>query len=394
MIARRQTLLLLAHTALTQIVVFVLRPTTAYRAIELDVPAAGLGVLSASFALAPLVLALPSGQFVDRFGEKRVMLAGSAILCLAGALFIVIGDSIAGLIAASIGLGTGQLCCVVGQQASIANTVGPGQHDTAFGHYTFAASLGQMLGPAMILLFGGRETIPDTARIFVWSTLLIVLLLGCTLLLRDPPRQRRESDAASGGVRALVRIPGLMRAVMASGVLLAAVDITLVYLPALGAERGLASGVVGLLLAVRAGSSMVSRFFLGHLSRLVGRRRLLLASFFVTAATLVLAPVPQPLWLLLVVVTLLGFGLGVGPPLTMSWVSEAAPPGLRGRAIALRITGNRIGQVLIPSAVGVVAGGLGVAGVLWATSAALVAVTFGVRGLRDSATPREEEVSS
>jgi hypothetical protein len=33
-----------------------------------------------------------------------------------------------------------------------------------------------------------------------------------------------------------------------------------------------------------------------------------------------------------------------------------------------------------------VAGGLGVAGVLWATSAALVAVTFGVRGLRDSAT--------
>jgi MFS family permease len=78
----------------------------------------------------------------------------------------------------------------------------------------------------------------------------------------------------------------------------------------------------------------------------------------------------------------------------MSWVSEAAPPGLRGRAIALRITGNRIGQVLIPSAVGVVAGGLGVAGVLWATSAALVAVTFGVRGIRDSATPREEEVSS
>ncbi len=185
MIARRQTLLLLAHTALTQIVVFVLRPTTAYRAIELDVPAAGLGVLSASFALAPLVLALPSGQFVDRIGEKRVMLAGSAILCLAGALFIVIGDSIAGLIAASIALGTGQLCCVVGQQALIANTVGPGQHDTAFGHYTFAASLGQMLGPAMILLFGGRATIPDTSRIFVWSTLLIVLLLGCTLLLRD-----------------------------------------------------------------------------------------------------------------------------------------------------------------------------------------------------------------
>ena len=388
MIARRQTLLLLVHTALTQIVVFVLRPTTAYRAIELDVPAAGLGVLSASFALAPLVLALPSGQFVDRIGEKRVMLAGSAVLCLAGALFIVIGDSIAGLIAASIALGTGQLCCVVGQQALIANTVGPGQHDTAFGHYTFAASLGQMLGPAMILLFGGSETIPDTSRIFIGSTLLLVLLLGCTFLLHDAPRQPRASEVVAGGVRTLLRIPGLARAVAASGVLLAAVDITLVYLPALGAERGLASGVIGVLLAVRAASSMVARFFLGHLSRFVGRRRLLLISFFVSAASLVAASIPQPLWLLLVAVTLLGFGLGVGPPLTMSWVAEAAPPGLRGRAIALRITGNRIGQVLIPSSVGVVAGGLGVAGVLWGTSVALVAVTLGVRDLSDSPAER------
>jgi MFS family permease len=377
-------LVLLIHTALTQIVVFVLRPTTAYRAIELDVPAAGLGLLSASFALVPLVLAVPSGQFVDRIGEKRVMLAGSAIFCLASVLFIQVGDSVTGLVVASIALGMGQLCSVVGQQSLVANTAGPGRYDTAFGHYTFAASLGQMFGPAMIVLFGGSETIPDTSRIFIGSTVLVLLLLVCTFALRGAPKQRRGAASEQQGVRSLLHIPGLTRAIVASGVVLAAVDITLVYLPALGSERGLASGVIGLLLAVRAASSMVARLFLGRLSHWIGRQRLLLISV-ITALTLVLASLALPLWLLVVAVTLLGFGLGVAPPLTMSWVAEAAPPGLRGRAIALRITGNRVGQVLVPSGVGLIAGGLGAAGVLWMTSATLVAAGLGLRGLRDSA---------
>ena len=46
-------------------------------------------------------------------------------------------------------------------------------------------------------------------------------------------------------MRTLLRLPGLPRALLISCVVLAAVDITLVYLPALGADRGLASGFVG-----------------------------------------------------------------------------------------------------------------------------------------------------
>jgi hypothetical protein len=39
--------------------------------------------------------------------------------------------------------------------------------------------------------------------------------------------------------------------------------------------------------------------------------------------------------------------------------------------MSLRLTGNRLGQVLIPSAVGLLAAGVGSAGVLWATAGAL-----------------------
>jgi MFS family permease len=380
--AGRGTLLvLLLHSALTQIVTFVLRPTTAYRAIELDVPAAWLGVLTASFAVVPLVLAVPSGQATDRFGERRVMLAGAALVLVSGLVFLDGRGGAAGLVVGSVLLGTGHLLSVVGQQSAVANTAGPGSFDTAFGYYTFAASLGQAIGPMIIAVVGGGQAIPDTRTIFLAATVLAALLLASTLPLRLPRPERRAAAREHGGMRTLLRLPGLPRALLISCVVLAAVDITLVYLPALGADRGLASGFVGLLLTLRAAASMTSRLFLGRLVRLVGRRRLMITSVALSAVTMGLAGVPLPAWALAALVALLGLGLGVGQPLTMSWLAEMAPPGLRGRAMSLRLTGNRLGQVVLPSAVGLVAAGVGAAGVLWATAAALAVVGAAARRL-------------
>ncbi len=373
--------LLLLHSTITQVVTFVLRPTSADRALELDVPAAWLGVLTASFAVVPLLLAVPSGQATDRFGERRVMLVGAVLMAASGAVFWTERGGAAGLVLGSVVLGTGHLLSVVGQQAAVANTAGPGRFDTAFGYYTFAASLGQAAGPALITLLGGDGALPDTTPIFATATVLGVVLLACTAFLRMPARARPGGDAASGGMGTLLRLPGLVRALLISCVVLSAVDITLVYLPALGADRGLAAGVVGLLLTLRAVASMTSRFFLGRLVQWVGRRRLMITSVAVSAVSMAVVAIPLPTVAMAAVIVLLGLGLGVGQPLTMSWLAEVAPPGLRGRAMSLRLTGNRLGQVLIPSAVGLVAAGVGAAGVLAATAAALAAVGVAARRL-------------
>jgi MFS family permease len=372
---------LLTHAVLTQAVTFVLRPTTSYRALELDISVSWLGALSASFAVVPLVLAVPSGHLVDRWGERVVMLAGAVILTAAGLAFVFFGTTVAGLLVANALLGTGHLCSVVGEQSLVANTTGHGRLDAAFGYYTFAASLGQSLGPGLIVLLGGDQPIPDTYRIFASTSLLAALLIPCSAMLGGTRHPDAVADPARhGSVAMLLRMPGLLRALTTSCVVLAAVDITLAYLPALGADRGLAAGVVGLLLALRAAASMTSRLFLGRLSRLLGRQRLLLGSVTASALGLALVPVPMPLWLLAVMIIVVGLALGVGQPLTMSWVAAAAPPGLRGRAMALRLTGNRVGQVVIPSSVGLIAAGLGAGGVLWATAAALaVAATIARR---------------
>lgn len=378
---RRLLFLLLLHSALIQVVTFVLRPTSAYRAIELDVPAAWLGALTASFAVVPLLLAVPSGQATDRFGERRVMLVGSGLVLLSGAVFLTERGGAAGLVLGSVVLGTGHLLSVVGQQAAVADTAGPGRFDTAFGYYTFAASLGQAVGPALITLIGGSGALPETRPIFLAATVLAGLLVACTVVLRIPPAEHRTAAREQGGMGALLRVPGLLRALVVSCVVLAAVDITLVYLPALGADRGLAAGVVGLLLTLRAVASMTSRFFLGKLVSWVGRRRLMIVSVALSAAAMAAVAVPMPVVGTAVLVGLLGLGLGVGQPLTMSWLAEVAPAGLRGRAMSLRLTGNRLGQVVIPSAIGLLAAGVGAAGVLWATAGALALVGAAARRL-------------
>jgi MFS family permease len=184
-----------------------------------------------------------------------------------------------------------------------------------------------------------------------------------------------------------LRRPGLPRALTVSCVVLAAVDITLVYLPALGAERGIASGAVGVLLALRGAASMTSRLFLGRLSRRLGRRHLLVGSIAVSALGLAVAVVPMPLWALAAVMVAVGFGLGAGQPLTMSWLAESTPPGLRGRAMSLRLTGNRVGQVVVPSIAGLLAAGTGAGGVLALTAAGLAATAVAARRLNTDTPP-------
>ena len=383
------------HTFLVQAITFILRPTAVYRAIELDVPAHWLGALGASFAIVPLVLAVPSGHAADRFGERRVVVVGAVLTVAAAAAFVLLGGHVWGLLVASVLLGVGHLGAVVGQQALVANRTERERYDTAFGHYTFAASAGQALGPFLIVLFGGREAIPRTDAIFVSSLAMSLVLIALALLLpRFVQTPQGRAEASSGSVRTLLRRPGTVRALTVSCVVLAAVDISLVYLPVLGSERGIAAGTIGALLACRAVASMISRFFLGRLTAAVGRGRLLTGSVAISAAGIALVPVPMPIWALFLVVALTGLGLGAGQPLTMSWLAESTPPGLRGRAMSLRLTGNRLGQVVVPSAGGLVAAGAGAAGVLWLTAGALVLAGISSRAIPSLPPPTEPRSST
>ena len=384
-LGRRTTTSLLVHSALIQAVTFLVRPAATYRALELDVPGFALGLLAASYAVFPLLLAVPTGGLVDRLGERRLMAIGSAVVLACSAFLLLWGSSIVALVIGTALLGAGQLACVVGQQAVVANNAAPARMDSAFGYLTFAASLGQALGPLAISLVGGATIRPDTQAIFFLSTCmslaLFVTTFGVAAQVSGAKRKAIAGGGNTGNALSLLRTPGVARALATSATVLAVVDLTMVYLPALGSERGHTAAKVGALLTVRAVFSMVSRILLGRVSRTLGRMRLLVLSLALSTVALAVAAIPMPAWLLFVVMAVLGLGLGIGQPLTMSWLSAQAPAGQRGRALALRLAGNRVGQVVLPSAIGVVAAGLGAGGVFLASAVVVGGTLLLLRGV-------------
>ncbi|MSY48925.1 MAG: MFS transporter, partial [Actinobacteria bacterium] len=152
---------LLAHALFLQLATFVVRPAASYRAIELGVNPGLIGLIAASFAFLPLFAAVVIGRASDSGHNSAILIIGSTILIVAGFGFILFAHSVISLIILNLLLGLGHLMSVIGQQSKVAQ----GDNstlDSAFGLYTFAGSVGQTLGPVLIVIFGGDRIIPDT----------------------------------------------------------------------------------------------------------------------------------------------------------------------------------------------------------------------------------------
>jgi len=265
-------------------------------------------------------------------------------------------------------LGLGQVLTTVGMQALIANS-DTRHRDSRFGAFTVVVSLGQLVGPAAAGFLTQHVGVPGLISIgpdaalagtSVFLAAGLVGLIGCALAIYN----RHQGSAWRGdsvlnppsdvsmvrGVGTVLRQPNAPQAMFASIAVLTTTDLLLAYLPAYGVAAGLSATTVGLLLAARAGASMTSRLFLRPMTQAVGRGRLLILS--TTLPALVLAPLTllDSVPVLFVFMVVAGFRLGM--PLSLIWIAQTAPDNMRGTAVGVRLSGNRLGQVAIPAIVG------------------------------------------
>ena len=164
---------------------------------------------------------------------------------------------------------------------------------------------------------------------------------------------------------------------MSSVVTVTAGDLLVIYLPLIGAERGIDASNIGLLLTVRSIAALVVRIFYARLILAMGRLPLTLVSTFVGAAAFVLMAVPS-LPVMYAASAIIGVGLGIAATLTISGIVAVAPPEARGTAMTLRIMGNRLGLVFMPALAGAVAAATGVVGILLLTAGGLTACALGM----------------
>ncbi|WP_030608618.1 MFS transporter [Streptomyces fulvoviolaceus] len=338
------------------------RPAVSYRALALGADERAIGVIAGVYALLPLFAAVPLGRRTDH-GRCAPLLPVGVVLISGGCALSGLADSLWAMAIWSGVMGLGHLCFVIGAQSLVARQSAPHEQDRNFGHFTIGASLGQLVGPiAAGALIGGSDMAGTSA--------LALLVAGAggavalTSLWRIESRTTSKSPVERADripVQRILRARGVPAGIFVSLSVLSATDILTAYLPVVGEHRGIAPSVIGVLLSLRAAATIACRLVLTPLLRLLGRSLLLTVTCLLAAVLCAGIALPAPVWVLALMLAALGFCLGVGQPLSMTTVVQAAPDGARSTALALRLTGNRLGQVAAPATAGLVAGIAGVA---------------------------------
>ena len=370
--------LVLLNSLLIQAGIYVVRPIVTYKSVELGADAALVGLIGASFAIAPLVFAIQIGRFVDRGRAGLALLLGSIILVLTtfGLLFI---NSIALLMLAMPSLGMGHLLVMVGGQTLIANRSNSKAYEKNFGLLTFYASAGHAIGPFVggYLADSGEVNVNANAAFLFALALFVAAVIGTIALSTKKENPKNVKPLEKARVTQVLAIPTFKSAIFVASATTAVVDVVLIFLPLYGREIGLSVTDIGILLAIRAIFSLAVRLVLGQISNRLGLRRIVTWGSLVTLVSMVTLALTANFWWIALIMAVSGFAMGIGQPATMAWVSRISSPESRGLAIAVRLSANRLGQVAMPVLAGLVAGAstAGVFYMLAAVQAASILVT-------------------
>lgn len=371
------------------------RPMVTYRAIGLGAGPLEIGLVQSAFSIVPVFTAVAIGRWVDRLGEVRILAFGMTMIAIGGIVAAMSGSLLV-LALGQLTMGFGEITHIVSSQALTANRGPRDRREHRFGSYSMVVSLGQLAGPGIgALLVGGTAGLAavGTAGFLGWLPganaetpvfLFTSVLAGIAfmLALRLPQRRPRPTGQTPlagpsvGLARAAHRIlrrPGMAPAMFVSITVISAVDVLVAYLPAYGAANGFGVETVGALLSVRAGASLVSRLFMGRLISSIGREKLLFASTALAGTGILLLPFVGSIPVLFALMIVIGLGLGLGQPMTVAWVANRSPRQERGMALGVRLTGNRLGLLIMPVLMGALAGATGLVAI-WVVLAGFLGV--------------------
>ena len=163
--------------------------------------AAAAAVISA-FALARLVAALPGGRLVDRFGERRVMATGIAIVAVSSAL-AGLAQTYTQLLVLRAAGGVGSAMFTVSALSLLLRSVEPEQRGRASGLFTAGFLLGGIAGPT---LGGFVAEISIRLPFFLYAGTLAVAGTVALTMLREPDGELVKAAGERVGVKAALRL--------------------------------------------------------------------------------------------------------------------------------------------------------------------------------------------
>lgn len=367
---------LLISSTFTQATMYVVRPFITYRAIEINAGATAIGLIGAIYALFPVLLALKFGSWVGKYGEGKFIVFGNISL-IVSCTSLIFANNIFVLAAATAFAGLSHLALMVGGQTMVALRSAKSDYNRLFGYYTFSASLGHTFGPVVAGLLAGSLSngMPQHSNYaFLFAIALSTFALLPTWNWRRSAPTVMAAEAQSNtwaAAKSMLSRKEISLAVFISMAVSSTLDLIVIFLPLLGKERAIDPAVIGLIISLRAVGSMGSRLILGKVTQHVSDKALLISSTSVSMFACIGMVYTSNSIFLGALVFVAGFASGFGQPLTMALISHRTKADERALAVSARLTGNRLGQFILPMAAGLLANGAGVGAVFWSMAALL-----------------------
>ena len=338
-------------------------------ALKLGAQPFTVGVLAALVSVPPTLLAWQVGRYSDRFGS-RWLLIGGTVGGVLGMLLPYFFPGLPALYAAAVMNG---LLFAFAGGAPLQNLVGilsrPEDSAKNFSNYSLLISLTGFLGP---LLAGfSLDHIGPGAACMNLALLSLIPLLILAVWGGILPSGTR-STAHAGSVREMLSESGLWRVLATSSLVIAGIDLFLIYMPIYGYGIGLSASAIGVVLAMYSVAAFAVRLVLPQLVGRLTAEKVLAYSFLIGAAGFLLVPLSKDIIVLSLLSFCFGVGMGCGQPITLMMTFSGSAQGRSGEAMGIRVTVNHLTRVVVPIVFGSIGSAFGLIPVFWLNSLMLV----------------------
>ncbi|MFW9777866.1 MAG: MFS transporter [Candidatus Heimdallarchaeota archaeon] len=334
-----------------------LNPTVPLSASALGASTALLGILLSSRAIVQTGLRVPLGQGADRYGWRRIFLVAFVLGVASGGTFFfgVVREDVFLFFPALMLWGMTNASFRTTEQGYISGIGGMGVNRTQLiGRYLAITGVGQLVGPPLAgFLIEGW----DFGVVYLMFTLLALIGLLSMFFLSEGDLIADENKEIQEGVNEdlglfrsysrafqLIRSDRTLAIATSCGFFMTlSFGVGLSFHPIFLRDLGLASFEIGLLLAARDISSIISRLFAGNFSLRLGNLFTVFLGIFCVGIGITMIPSLKDPLLAIIPLCATGFGFGIFWPAVVSLIAANTEKAKRGLAIGVLGTGFTTG---------------------------------------------------
>jgi MFS family permease len=336
-------------------------------ALDLGARPLAVGVLTATFSVFPMLLAVFAGKVTDRVGSRWPVLGGAIIvLCGMTLPFFERGLTVLYVASAINGLAFAFFSVSLQNLIGLAST--PQQRPQNFSTFSLMVASANFAGP----LFAGfmiDRSGHATACLYValFALVPITMLVG----FGGGMPGGTSGPKPAGSVRETLADPAVRKTLATGGLIMAGQDLFQTYMPVYGHSIGLSASAIGVIVGMFAAAAFVVQFVIKRLIARYTMEVLLTYTLYLAAASFVLIPFFRNATMLALLAFVFGLAICCAQPIITMLMFSHSTEGRSGEALGLRVTVNHLTRVVSPVVFGSIASALGVLPLFWISAVML-----------------------